>query len=115
MTFIRLVLILVQFVVISLTVVAQNQPDYKLNRPLVKEQVDYLDSLIKQHAPEQHALNAMLRVTNAFNRMNKSMNAYYWLNRYVELFPKRKKALQNQLSNIEKVALTQQPDSLNRP
>lgn len=115
MTTIRLILILVLITVFSLSAKAQNPPDYKLNRPLVKEQIDYLDSLIRQHAPEQHALNAMLRVNNAFNRMSKSMNAYFWMNRYIDLFPTREKALKNQLERIEKVALTQQPDSLNRP
>lgn len=115
MRFIRIITLLVLFVTFYTVTKSQDVPDYKLNRPLVKEQIDYLDSLIRKHAPAQHALNATLRVKNAFHRMNKSMNAYFWLNRYVELFPSRKQALENQLTKLEKIVLTQFPDSLNRP
>lgn len=110
MKFIRIIFILV-FPIILL---AQNQPDYGLNKPLTVENLDRLDSMIKANAPAPGALSATLQVANTFNRIGKAINAYTWLKRYTKLFPVEEKALENKLSQFEKIALTQYPDSVNR-
>lgn len=101
-------------IVLPTSLLAQAQPDYQLNKPLTVEHLNRLDSMIRANAPETGALSATLQVTNAFNRIGKSINAYIWLNRYTKLFPVQEQALDNKLKQIEKLALTQYPDTVNR-
>ncbi len=101
-------------IVLTTALNAQNTPDYQLNKPLTTENLDRLDSMIKANAPDPGALNAMMQVSNTFNRIGKAINAFTWMERYTHLFPNQEQALKNNLKQFENIALTQYPDSVNR-
>lgn len=110
MKFIRYILL----IVLPTIVLAQSTPDYGLNKPLTAKNIDRLDSMIKANAPQEHAIKAMAQVANTFSRYGKNMNAYIWMERYLQLFPENKEEMIQRLNYFAQYAITEYPDTTNK-